>query len=75
MEEARLSSGHGLGNGEERHRASARCDARHRVRPGAPLSRNGLGPDRGIWQGYPNTPNRMIRRILYLNIHLYIYVY
>ena len=31
MEEARLSSGHGLCNGEERRRASARCDARQRA--------------------------------------------
>ena len=75
MEEARRSSGHGLCNGEERHCTSARCDARRRVRPGAALSRNGLGPDRRIWQRYANTSSRMFRRILYLYIHIYICIY
>jgi hypothetical protein len=70
MEEARRLSGHGLCNGEERHCTSARCDARYRVRPGAALSSNGLGPDRGIWQRYANTPSRMFRRILHPYIHI-----
>src|SRR5262249_380950 len=74
VEEARRSSGHGLCNGEERHCTSARCDARHRGRPGAALRCNGLGPDRGIWQRYANTPSRMFRRILYLYSYVNMYL-